>query len=100
LTESDDLEGHNITLRLNATVKQIDSDLICAESFYLDNSTLPACIPHCQSWLKVTTTDIIVYICLMILGVIFSIILFIVAWLQKDTVWVPWQLISTKYFYA
>ena len=56
--DSDNLEDHNITLRLNASVEQLDGDLVCDVGFYLDD-TLPACIPHCQSWLKITIPGII-----------------------------------------
>ena len=83
--DSDDLEDHNITLCLNASVEQLNGDLVCAVGFYLDD-TLQACIPHCQSWLNITMADTIIYISLMILIVISCIILFVVAWLQKDTV--------------
>ena len=65
--DSDNLmEDHNITLRLNASVEQFDGDMVCAVGFYLDE-TLPACIPHCQSWLNITMADTIIYISLMIL---------------------------------
>lgn len=86
---TDDLKHVNNTLRLNTSVKQpAESDaILCAAGFYLDNRTLPVCIPHCKSWLNVTTADIVISAFLMLV-IISCTILFVVVGLQRDIMWV------------
>ena len=69
----------------NTSVKWPDGNVTCAVGFYLNNSTLPVCVPHCKSWLNVTAMDIVTSIS-VILAIISCAILFVVVRLQKDTV--------------
>ena len=59
-----------------------DDELSCAVGFYLDNSSLPICVPHCRSWLNVTVSDIVFTISLS-LAIITCIALFVIVRFQR-----------------
>ena len=68
---------------LNTSLMPGNSQIRCAEGFFLDNSSNPICSPLCKSWLKVTAQDVAFVACL-ILAIISSIILLSAARIQKD----------------
>lgn len=85
----DDLNDKNASglSCVNTSTPADDGELRCAERFFLDNSSnYPVCIPLCKSWLTVKPEDVAFSICLM-MAVISSIILLIVAKIQKDTMY-------------
>lgn len=74
----------DITLCQNTSVQQSDDEITCVVGFYLDNSTRPVCTPHCKSWLNISTSDIVITVCLS-LSIITCIVLFIIVRFQRHT---------------
>ena len=82
-----DLNATSLCLNTTGRLAGTDNETLCAEGFYLDNNSSPACIPLCDFWVSgsgTTALDVIIIIS-QIFTVISSVILLIVAlWFQRD----------------
>ena len=88
------IKDQNATsLCTNTTGKwpDIGSEITCAEGFYLDNNSHPICIPLCDtgSWVGVSRTlaGDIIFVVSIITTIVSFIILIVVLWPQRDTMY-------------
>ena len=82
LTDNPENVEDVIILCQNTSVQQPGDEITCAVGFYLDNSSLSVCVPHCRSWLNVTVSDIVLATSLS-LAIITCIVLFVIVRFQK-----------------
>lgn len=67
----------------------VDSEIVCAEGFYLDNSSGPLCLPLCAYWLSSSRSSVsvlVVEVISKVVSFVSSVIIFVLAfWLKRST---------------